>query len=70
VSALSHGHVLRSGWLDQHSARLDAEEWRDLVGAYLDAGSAAVTEMGGRRQEIGRRLMSLFAKMLIRARRN
>ena len=29
------------------SARLDAEEWRDLVGAYLDAASAAVTEMGG-----------------------
>ena len=28
------------------SARLDAEEWRDLVGAYLDAASAAVTEMG------------------------
>jgi class 3 adenylate cyclase len=29
------------------SARPDAEEWRDLVGAYLDAASAAVTEMGG-----------------------
>jgi class 3 adenylate cyclase len=29
------------------SAELDAEEWRDLVGAYLDAASAAVTEMGG-----------------------
>ena len=25
----------------------DAEEWRDWVGAYLDAASAAVTEMGG-----------------------
>jgi class 3 adenylate cyclase len=24
------------------SAQLDAEEWRDLVGAYLDAASAAV----------------------------
>jgi class 3 adenylate cyclase len=24
------------------AARLDAEEWRDLVGAYLDAASAAV----------------------------
>src|SRR6476469_9934199 len=35
------------------AARLDAEEWRDLVGAYLDAASAAVTKMGGR-------LMSLF----------
>jgi hypothetical protein len=28
------------------SAQLDAEEWRDLVGAYLDAASAAVAEMG------------------------
>jgi hypothetical protein len=30
------------------SAKLDAEEWRDLVGAYVDAASAAVTELGGR----------------------
>src|SRR5580700_9015198 len=29
------------------AAGLDAEEWRDLVGAYLDAATAAVTEMGG-----------------------
>jgi class 3 adenylate cyclase len=29
------------------SAQLDAEEWRDLVGAYLVAASAAVTELGG-----------------------
>src|SRR6202046_1446075 len=29
------------------SAQLDAEEWRDLVGAYLDTASAAVAEMGG-----------------------
>ena len=29
------------------SAGLDAEDWRDLIGAYLDAASAAVTEMGG-----------------------
>jgi class 3 adenylate cyclase len=29
------------------SAALDAEDWRDLVGVYLDAASAAVTEMGG-----------------------
>jgi hypothetical protein len=28
------------------SAKLDAEEWRDQVGAYLDAASAAVTEIG------------------------
>ena len=32
-------------------ARLDAEEWRDLVNAYLDDASAAVTEMGGQRQK-------------------
>jgi SAM domain (Sterile alpha motif) len=30
------------------SARLDAEEWRDLVSSYLDTASAAVTEMGGK----------------------
>jgi class 3 adenylate cyclase len=29
------------------AARLDAEEWRDLVNAYLDDASAAVIEMGG-----------------------
>jgi hypothetical protein len=29
------------------AAQLDAEEWRDIVGGYLDAASAAVTEMGG-----------------------
>jgi uncharacterized protein YjbJ (UPF0337 family) len=34
------------------AAKLDAEEWRDLVGAYLDAASAAVVEMGeGKIQE-------------------
>ena len=43
------------------SARLDAEEWRDLVGAYLDAASAAVTEMGGHvAKKLGDGLMSLF----------
>ena len=30
------------------AAKLDAEEWRDLVGAYIDAASAAVVEMGGK----------------------
>jgi class 3 adenylate cyclase/predicted ATPase len=43
------------------SAQLDAEEWRDLVGAYLDAASAAVTEMGGQvAKKLGDGLMSLF----------
>jgi hypothetical protein len=30
------------------AAKLDPEEWRDLVGAYIDAASAAVVEMGGK----------------------
>jgi class 3 adenylate cyclase/predicted ATPase len=43
------------------SAQLDAEEWRDLVGTYLDAASAAVTEMGGHvAKKLGDGLMSLF----------
>jgi class 3 adenylate cyclase len=43
------------------AARLDAEEWRDLVGAYLDAASAAVTEMDGHvAKKLGDGLMALF----------
>jgi class 3 adenylate cyclase/predicted ATPase len=43
------------------SAQLDAEEWRDLVGAYLDAASAAVAEMGGHvAKKLGDGLMGLF----------
>jgi class 3 adenylate cyclase len=43
------------------SAALDAEDWRDLVGAYLDAASAAVTEMGGHvAKRLGDGLMALF----------
>ena len=43
------------------SAQLDAEEWRDLVGAYLDAASAAVVEMGGHvAKKLGDGLMCLF----------
>src|SRR6516225_9841107 len=43
-------------------ARLDAEEWRDLVGAYFDAASAAVTEMGGKvAKKLGDGLMALFS---------
>ena len=43
------------------SAGLDAEDWRDLVGAYLDAASAAVTEMGGHvAKKLGDGLMALF----------
>jgi class 3 adenylate cyclase len=43
------------------AAKLDAEEWRDLVGAYLDAASGAVTEMGGKvAKKLGDGLMALF----------
>src|SRR5215813_9480330 len=43
------------------SAQLDAEEWRDLVGSYLDAASKAVTEMGGHvAKKLGDGLMALF----------
>jgi class 3 adenylate cyclase len=43
------------------AAKLDAEEWRDLVGAYQDAASAAVTEMGGKvAKKLGDGLMALF----------
>jgi class 3 adenylate cyclase len=43
------------------AAALDAEDWRDLVGSYLDAASAAVTEMGGHvAKKLGDGLMALF----------
>ena len=43
------------------SARLDAEEWRDFVSAFLDAALAAVTEMGGYvAKKLGDGLMALF----------
>ena len=43
------------------AARLDAEDWRDLVSAYLDQASAAVTGFGGHvLQRLGDGLMALF----------
>jgi class 3 adenylate cyclase len=43
------------------AARLDAEDWRNLVSAYLDAASAAVTELGGHvLKKLGDGLMALF----------
>ena len=43
------------------AARLDAEDWRTLVGAYLDAASAAVTGLGGHvLKKLGDGLMALF----------
>ena len=43
------------------SAQLDAEEWRDVVGAYLDAASAAVAEMDGHvAKKLGDGILALF----------
>jgi class 3 adenylate cyclase len=43
------------------SAQLDVEEWRDLVGGYLDAASAAVTELGGHvAKKLGDGILALF----------
>jgi class 3 adenylate cyclase len=43
------------------ASRLDAEEWRDLVGGYLDAASTAVTDMGGKvAKKLGDGQMALF----------
>jgi class 3 adenylate cyclase/tetratricopeptide (TPR) repeat protein len=43
------------------SARLDAEDWRDLVGAYLDDAANAVTQYGGHvAKKLGDGLMALF----------
>src|SRR5271155_697922 len=42
-------------------AKLDAEDWRNLVGAYLDEASAAVTGLGGHvLKKLGDGLMALF----------
>ena len=43
------------------SAQLDAEEWRDLIGAYLDGASAAVTDLGGHvAKKLGDGILALF----------
>ena len=43
------------------AAKLDAEDWRDLVNAYLDAASTAVTSFGGHvLKRLGDGLMALF----------
>jgi class 3 adenylate cyclase len=43
------------------SAALDAEDWRNVVSAYLDAASEAVTQMGGHvAKKLGDGLMALF----------
>ncbi len=43
------------------AAKLDAEDWRDLVGAYLDAASEAVVQFGGHvLKKLGDGIMALF----------
>jgi class 3 adenylate cyclase/predicted ATPase len=43
------------------ATQLDPEEWRDLVGAYIDLASAAILQMGGRvASKLGDGLMALF----------
>ena len=43
------------------AAKLDAEDWRNLVNAYLDEASAAVTNLGGHvLKKLGDGLMALF----------
>jgi class 3 adenylate cyclase len=43
------------------AAKLDPEDWRNLVNAYLDAASAAVTGLGGHvLKRLGDGLMALF----------
>ena len=43
------------------AAKLDAEDWRNLVNAYLDEASAAVTALGGHvLKRLGDGLMALF----------
>src|SRR5271166_638120 len=43
------------------AARLDPEDWRNLVGAYLDEASAAVRSLGGHvLKKLGDGLMALF----------
>src|SRR5277367_3024087 len=57
-----HRDVLRPRRLPTSiSAKLDAEDWRDLVGGYLDAAAAAVEEMGGHvAKKLGDGIMALF----------
>src|SRR6202035_4282725 len=43
------------------AAKLDAEDWRNLVNTYLDEASKAVTELGGHvLKKLGDGLMALF----------
>ena len=49
------------------AAKLDPEDWRNLVGSYLDAASAAVTSLGGHvLKKLGDGLMALFHVDILR----
>jgi class 3 adenylate cyclase len=48
------------------AAALDVEDWCDLLSAYLDAASEAVTQMGGHvTQKLGDGLMALFGHPIV-----
>ena len=50
------------------AAKLDAEDWREIVSAYLDEASKAVTEYGGHvLKKLGDGLMALFGNALMSA---
>ena len=56
-----HRDVLRLVGSTSLAAKLDAEDWRKLVNAYLDEASAAVTGLGGHvLKKLGDGLMALF----------
>jgi class 3 adenylate cyclase len=58
-----HVTVMFCGLVDSTGivGKLDAEEWCDLVGAYFEAASLAVTEMGGKvAKKLGNGLVALF----------
>ena len=42
-----HRYAVTSSARPASAAKLDAEDWRDLVGGHLDAASEAVTSLGG-----------------------
>jgi class 3 adenylate cyclase len=48
------------------SARLDVEDWRNLVSSYLDTASEAVMKMGGRlAKKLGDGLIALFGHPIV-----
>jgi class 3 adenylate cyclase len=48
------------------ASRLDAEDWRNLVNAYLDAASEGATQMGGSiAKKLGDGLIALFGHPIV-----